>query len=133
MHVGHAPAHVCPLPIEDQARSLVVSCGMTCSAGGSRQLGTVNSANVNIPTEVLGGTYSWLMISAGAFHTCGVTSINDVRCWVGGEAVCCSLLQLLSHAGVHCMMGVPGWPACWPSVGVAGRACSGAGALMQFA
>jgi alpha-tubulin suppressor-like RCC1 family protein len=33
-----------------------------------------------VPTEVLGG-HRWTTISAGAWHTCGVTTDGDVYCW----------------------------------------------------
>ena len=86
---------------------------MACRYGGERQLGTSIATSVNVPTEVLGGTYLWKMISAGVYHSCGVTSTNEVRCWVSWNACCVHLvvcfragsvrpaLNMLGQCGVH--------------------------------
>ena len=86
-------------PLQTTTRAVSISAGgnHTCAvaanslaycwgAGGNGQLGTAVGvfASTNIPTQVHAlGTYTWTSISAGAYHTCGISSNggNIARCW----------------------------------------------------
>ena len=70
------------------------NCGITTANeaycwgnGNSGRLGTGNTTSVNEPTEVINpiGVSGWKSISAGRFHSCGVTTDNQAYCWGIGE------------------------------------------------
>ena len=86
-------------PLQTTTRAAVVVAGIyhSCAIGinsvaycwgynGYGQLGTadLNTTNANVPTQVhAAGTYTWTSITAGAYHTCGISSNggNIARCW----------------------------------------------------
>lgn len=86
-------------PLQTTTRAVSISAGYvhTCVValnsqaycwgnGGNGQLGTAVGVftNQNIPTQVHPlGTYTWTSISAGSYHTCGISSNggNIARCW----------------------------------------------------
>ncbi|MGB8861712.1 MAG: hypothetical protein WCC60_20830, partial [Ilumatobacteraceae bacterium] len=86
-------------PLQTTTRAVSVSAGYThtCAValnslaycwgnGGNGQLGTAVGVftSQNVPTQVHAlGTYTWTSISAGSYHTCGISSNggNIARCW----------------------------------------------------
>ena len=86
-------------PLQTTTRAVSISAGgnHTCAValnslaycwgyGGYGQLGTAAGvfASTNLPTQVHAlGTYTWTSISAGSYHTCGISSNggNIARCW----------------------------------------------------
>ena len=65
------------------------SCGLSASGdaycwgdNSSGQLGNGNTSSNSAPVAVANpGSGPWTAISAGYFHTCGVTSAGDAYCW----------------------------------------------------
>jgi alpha-tubulin suppressor-like RCC1 family protein len=50
------------------------------------QLGNGGGADALVPVSVSAGSLTWLSVTAGERHTCGVTGANELWCWGSGVA-----------------------------------------------
>lgn len=101
------------------------TCALTSSgalfcwgAGGQGRLGTGNTASARVPAAVAAPSVAaWAQVSAGVYHTCGVTALGAALCWGQGGYGRLGLGSFIDQFAPAAVTAPAGWDAAgWAAV-----------------